>query len=131
MASEIVVDPVVRALARLRRYRKFVSLNAPLPILSREKKLLDDSKRELGDQWHLVEEQYERFKEVRDAEIAEDQAWEDRCWSCTHWIGPFWEREEPEALDNETAMWCDRYRVEDMTKPEPCPDFGEKKEGVA
>ena len=121
----IEVDPITRGLTRLYRYRRLLSLLAPLPILGDAKRLLKSAKDALGPRWEEVERRYPEYAKRRDEESEAEFDWEKRCHSCVHWKGPPWEWQDDD-LDIQEIRWCERFKFDETSRPEECPDFSEK-----
>lgn len=118
-------DQIIRGIERLYRYRRGLSLNAPLPILARFKEQLVASKEELGDRWSIVELNFSKYAEQRMADDLENLQWDNRCLGCTHWKGYPWEWQD-EDLDIQELQWCERFRIDKISRKAPCPEFSEK-----
>ena len=120
-------EQIIRGLERLYRYRRGLSLNAPLVILGPWKDQLKAIKEELGDQWPTVELNYSRFVEHREADDGMSRSWDKKCLGCVHWKGFPWEWQD-EDLDIQELQWCERYRIDEISRKAPCPEFSEKGE---
>lgn len=121
----VEVDPVARGLHRLYRYRRLLQLIAPLPVLAQSKKLLMDSKKALGARWPEVVRLYPEYAVEQNKANTIDLRWEARCHGCIFWKGPPWEWQD-EDLDIQKVQWCERFKLDQTSRPEECPDFSEK-----
>ena len=121
----VEVDPIIRGLTRLYRYRRLLQLAAPLPILSESKRLLREVKEALGTRWPEVERLYPEYRKTQDKENKADLRWEKRCHSCVYWKGPPWEWQDQD-LDIQELQWCERFKLMETSRPEECPDYSEK-----
>ena len=118
-------DQIIRGIERLYRYRRGLSLNAPLPILARFKEQLVASKKELGDDWSIVELNYPKYAKQRLDEDEGNQKWDQKCLGCAHWKGYPWEWQD-EDLDIQELQWCERFRIDEISRQAPCSGFSEK-----
>lgn len=100
-------------------------MNAPLPILVEGKRLLKAAKDALGTRWSEVEQLYPEYREKQDRENKIDLQWGNRCCSCMYWKGDpsEWQSED---LDIQEIQWCERFKLDQTSRPEECPDYSEK-----
>ena len=102
-----------------------LELNAPLPILAPAKEKMIATREALGSDWSVVEAAYHEYAEGRKEDDGLNRAWEKRCIGCVHWKGPPWEWQD-DSLDIQEVKWCEQYKLDEIHRPDECPDFSEK-----